>query len=87
MRLENEAANRSGSDAGDLTDKFGPYPSMDRRLPWSSRTIELERDPSRKVRAVRWSRGDEIIITLQWFAAEAGGDWTPLNSPPHPEEF
>ena len=51
---------------------------------WRSRTLELKRSESERVRATIWTRGSETMITLQWMVLGEDGGWLPINNPPEP---
>lgn len=51
---------------------------------WRSRTAELKRTETERVQATFWSRGAELIVTLQWMVMGEDGRWMPINNPPEP---
>jgi len=81
----------------DRRSKERPISPWDERLPskptanvsadyrgWESRTLELRRSDLERVSATFWSRGNELVVTLQWIVLDEDGNWMPVNSPPTP---
>ncbi len=72
------------------------WPSLDRQsagsgerdsFGWTSVVVEVKRGEIETVRAVRWSRGEEEIITLQFLLNGLDGSQYPVNMPPTPDTF
>ena len=54
---------------------------------WRSTGMEVKRSDSEIVRVLRWTRGEDLVITLQWLEYGEDRKWRPLNSPPPPGLF
>jgi len=52
---------------------------------WACCMREYRRSATEIVRVMRWSRGDELLVTLQWIVLGANGLWLPLNTPFRPD--
>lgn len=61
-------------------------PAADPDAPgWTCSMREYRRSATETVRVMRWSRGDELLITLQWIVLGTNGLWLPLNAPIRPD--
>jgi len=92
MRSEGYLRRRSGDRApsrrGDeAPPSDGSLASALDSVGWVSKVVEINRDQTETVRAIRWTRGEEEIITLQWLLEGSDGTRYPVNVPPTPPEW
>jgi len=83
-KLERRSKERPISPWDERLPSRSPATASTEHCGWRSRTLELRRSDLERVIATFWSRGDQLVVTLQWTVLGEDGQWMPVNSAPTP---